>query len=222
MKTRVVTIVILILFFIVAVGAYQYLPPEVAMHWNKDGYADSASKLPKLVGILVIPTIAVVLFLLFILLMKIDPLKRNIKEFSGYYDQFVLVFTIFLFYVYSLMIIWNMKIRFNMNYMLIPALGIFFLYIGFIFKKLKRNWFIGIRTPWTISDDTVWKKTHEKGSILFVINGIIIIGGMLFYEHIIWFIFIPLGFTLVYLFIYSYLEYVKIHESGNHKNGTKK
>jgi len=96
-----------------------------------------------------------------------------------------------------------------MNIALIPALGFLFFYIGMIMKHLKRNWFIGIRTPWTISSDKVWDKTHKLGGILFRISGVITIFGIFFKNYLLWFVLAPLLVSAVWLIVYSYLEYRK-------------
>ena len=67
-------------------------------------------------------------------------------------------------------ITWNMGVQFNMTQFFVPAIGILFFYIGTILKYTKRNWFVGIRTPWTLSSDVVWEKTHKLGGKLFKIN----------------------------------------------------
>jgi hypothetical protein len=63
-------------------------------------------------------------------------------------------------------------------YVVLPAVGILIFYLGTIMPKTRRNWFIGIRTPWTISSDHVWQKTHELGGHLFQVLGIIIVLGV--------------------------------------------
>jgi uncharacterized membrane protein len=85
-------------------------------------------------------------------------------------------------------------------------------------EKTKRNWFIGIRTPWTISSDIVWDKTHKIGGKLFKISGIIALVGIASGKYAIFFIIIPLIFTALYTIIYSYLEYTKetLHRSSKY------
>ena len=78
MKVRNITIVLLVLFFLVGIIAYPYLPARIATHWNESGYGDSYST--KNIGIFGLPVIALALYLLFMLLPKIDPLKKKHKE----------------------------------------------------------------------------------------------------------------------------------------------
>jgi len=83
-------------------------------------------------------------------------------------------------------------------------------YLSILVKKSKRNWFIGIRTPWTLSSDKVWDKTSRLGSKLLKITAILILIGAFFGEYLIYFILIPIILTFVYLWVYSYLEFKKV------------
>jgi uncharacterized membrane protein len=91
---------------------------------------------------------------------------------------------------------------------MLPAMGILFFFIGYMLRKAKRNFFIGIRTPWTLSSDKVWEETHRLGSLLFMVSGVFafvgsFFGGMTAF----WFLFVPIiGSTLITL-VYSYVIY---------------
>ncbi|MFA5723949.1 MAG: DUF1648 domain-containing protein [Candidatus Pacearchaeota archaeon] len=207
-KTYLAAILIIVFSFLIGIYSYAHLPDKVASHWNSNGLVDGY--MSKFWGIFLMPLISMALFLLFLFLPGLDPLKNNYKAFKNYYDSFILVMIVFLFYAYLLTILWNFGVKINMNLSLIPALGFLFFYIGMILNKLKRNWFIGIKTPWTVSSDKVWEKTHKLGSVLFKISGIITIIGVFFPSYIIWFTLLPVILSSVWLIIYSYLEYRKI------------
>jgi hypothetical protein len=76
------------------------------------------------------PSITAVLYLMFLVIPKIDPLKKNIEKFRIWFDWFILLMVIFLFYVYILTIVFNLGHVFNMGTALLPALGVLFIYIG--------------------------------------------------------------------------------------------
>jgi uncharacterized membrane protein len=91
-----------------------------------------------------------------------------------------------------------------MTNLIVPAVGLLIFYIGFILPKAKRNWFVGIRTPWTLSSDIVWEKTHKLGGILFKLVGAITIFGIFINEVAFYLtIFSAIGVS-IFLFIYSY------------------
>lgn len=211
-KIIVAVILIIVLSFLIGIFSYKFLPEKIASHWNPGGEVDGYAG--KFLGIFLIPIISIFLYLFFLLIPKIDPLKKNIEKFREYYDYLILIIFFFLFYVFLLTILANFGYQFNMTKILIPAIGLLFIYIGFILNKFKRNWFIGIRTPWTLSSEHVWKNTHELGSKLFKISGVVIIAGVFFQDNLVWFILIPVGVTVLWLVVYSYLEYRKIKHAG--------
>ena len=92
---------------------------------------------------------------------------------------------------------------------LAPAFGGLFYYCGILAKNAKRNWFIGIRTPWTLSNEKVWDKTHRVGGQLLKIAGIIALFGVFFPSYALLFIFAPVVLVAAYTITYSYIEYKK-------------
>jgi uncharacterized membrane protein len=95
-----------------------------------------------------------------------------------------------------------------MSAAMLPFLGILFIFIGYMLRQAKRNWFIGIRTPWTLSSDSVWDKTHRLGSALFMLSGAFAFAGSFFGgETAFWLMFVPLMGSALFLVAYSYVLY---------------
>lgn len=207
-KVTIAQILVIIVSFVIAIMFYDSMPEQMASHWNTlwevDGY------MPKFWGLFIMPLVSSFIFLLFLIIPKIDPLKENIKKFRTYFDTFILLILVFLFYIYLLSISWNLWYIFDMNLMILPALSILFYFIWVLLSKAKRNWFIGIRTPWTLSSDVVWDKTHKLWWKLFKILSLIILSWIFFWEDMIYFILVPVIVFTVYLIIYSYVEYKKL------------
>ena len=155
------------------------------------------------------PLLSAGLFLFLITIPRIDPLKHNIEEFRKYYNGFVVLIIVFLFYLYLLTIFWNMGGRFSMIRLLVLALSILIYYWGILTEKAKRNWFIGIRTPWTLSNEKVWEKTHKIGGRMLKFTGVIALLGVFFQRYALFFILVPLILIIVYTIVYSYFEYQK-------------
>ena len=80
-------------------------------------------------------------------------------------------------------------------------------YTGVVLQKSKRNWIIGIRTPWTLSSDYVWGRTHALGGKLFKISGILSVIGIFFGDYSLFFVLAPIILASIYLIVYSYLRY---------------
>jgi uncharacterized membrane protein len=152
----------------------------------------------------------VVLNLLFLTLPKLDPQEKNYSLFKNYYYNFLLLLNAYLLYIHILILAWALGRRFVMGQMMTPALGILFFYAGCLMLKAKPNWFIGIRTPWTLSNETVWDKTHQLGGRLFQISGLIVLLGFVWPIYAIWFILVPILGSTVFLFIYSFIKYKEI------------
>lgn len=200
-----VIIAIIALSFIIGLFFYPYMPERMASHWDEQGVVNGY--MSKFWGIFMIPVMSLALALLFLLLPKIDPLKANIEKFRKYFDWFIIIFLLFMLYIYMITILWNLGARFNMFQLMIPAMGLLFFYLGLLLQKAKRNWFIGIRTPWTMSSDRVWDKTHKLGAKLYMFAGIIALFGILLPRIAIWLVLVPVIIVSIYTVIYSYVIY---------------
>ena len=99
--------------------------------------------------------------------------------------------------------------RFSINQLLIPAFAALFFYAGILIDKAKRNWFVGIRTPWTLSSQKVWDKTHQLGGQLFKLSAIIALLGLLSESLAIYLMIGPIILASIYLFVYSYWIFQK-------------
>jgi uncharacterized membrane protein len=201
-------ILLILISFILAIYFYPILPSQIATHWGINGQANGYSS--KAFGLFFMPILSVFLFFLFISLPKIDPYKKNFDQFKKYFQNFINLIFAFFFYIYLITIAWNLGIRFNMTQFLSPALATLFYYAGVLMTHAKRNWFVGIRTPWTMSSEKVWDKTHQLGGKLFKLTGIISLLSLIFPQFNIFFILIPILLVTVFIFVYSYLEYQKL------------
>ncbi|MFH1257804.1 MAG: SdpI family protein [Candidatus Micrarchaeota archaeon] len=203
--------------FVIAFYFYPLVPDKVASHWGAAGEVNGYSD--KLVGLFLLPCIMLFIVVLFWVIPKIDPLRFNYPKFREFYDRFLAVLIAFMFYLHLLTVYWNTGNTFNMSQALVPAFAVLFFYSGTLIGAAKRNWFVGIRTPWTLSSESVWKKTHDVGGRLFKACGVIALLGLIFPEEAIWFMIVPVLASSAYTFIYSYLEYRKENGGGKGKSG---
>ncbi|MBU3941700.1 MAG: SdpI family protein [Nanoarchaeota archaeon] len=206
-KAELFVLIAVIISFIIGIYFYPQMPEQMASHWNAQGNVDGY--MSRFWGVFLMPFVFVGLALLFITIPKIDPLKKNIEEFRKYYDGFIILFFIFMLLVYMQTILWNLGTEISPNIVIPIGLGLLFYYIGILFENTKRNWFIGIKTPWTLSSEKVWNKTHKLGSKMFKTAGIIVLTGFLFQKYATYFILVPILFVALYLVVYSYVEYQK-------------
>lgn len=210
MNTRTTTIVVLLMIAaatIAGIVLWNQLPDLMASHWGPSDQVDGY--MSKFWGVFMMPLMTLGMMVLFLVIPNIDPLKANIAQFRDTFNLFITLIVAFMLYIYALTLRWNLGYTdFGMSKAMLPAMGILFFFIGYMLRKAKRNFFIGIRTPWTLSSDRVWDETHRVGSVLFMISGVFafvgsFFGGMTAF----WFLFVPIiGSTLITL-VYSYMLY---------------
>ena len=215
MKTKNIQILIIgliLVSFLIGAYLYPYMPEKMASHWDANGSVDGY--MPKLWGLFLLPVISAILFLVYMLIPKIDPLKGNIEKFRGHFDVFILLLFVFLFYVHMLTMLWNLSYRFNIIQLLAPAFGLLIYYAGIMMENAKQNWFIGVRTPWTMSSEVVWDKTNKLAGKLFKVAGVLAAMGVIFPKYAIFLIMVPVILAAVYPIIYSYQKYQQEIEAG--------
>jgi uncharacterized membrane protein len=210
MSTRITTIVVLLMIggaILVGLLLWNRLPDQMASHWNLNDQIDGY--MPKFWGVFLLPLITLGMFVLFLVIPAIDPLKANIAQFRSAFNLFIVLMIGFMVYLYGLTLAWSLGYtNFRMSGAMLPAIGLLLIFIGFMLRQAKRNFFIGIRTPWTLSSDTVWNETHRLGAVLFMISGALafisgLFGGMTAF----WLMFIPIIGSTIFLLIYSYVLY---------------
>jgi len=205
MKLRMGELIALLLVvsaFALTTYFYPLMPDQMESHWNMYGQADGY--MPKFWGLFLMPLIAVGLFALFEILPRIDPLRANVLKFRNYFDGFVILVLAFLIYLHALVIAWNLGLMFNFILRLVPAFAALFFYIGILLNHSKRNWFIGIRTPWAMSSDDNWNKTHKRGAKLFKACAIVTLAGIVLPDYAFVLLLAPVIASCVYLYAYSY------------------
>ena len=210
MSTRTTTIVVLLLLVAALVAGFllwNRLPDQMASHWGVNDQVNGY--ISRFWGVFLLPLITLGMFLLFLVVPAIDPLKANIAQFRSAFNLFIVLMVVFMLYLYSLTLAWNLGYTsLKMSAAILPAIGLLFIFLGFMMRQAKRNFFIGIRTPWTLSSDTVWNETHRLGAVLFMISGVLaFIGGFFGGTVAFWLMFAPLIGSTIFLLVYSYLLY---------------
>lgn len=210
MSTRTTTIIVSILIIVATLAGlllWNRLPEQMASHWDINDQVNGY--MSKTWGVFMAPLMTLGMFLLFLVIPSIDPLKANIAKFRETFNLFIVLIMVFMLYIHSLSLAWNLGYTsFKMSTSMLPAMGLLFIFIGFMLRKAKRNFFIGIRTPWTLSSDYVWDKIHQLGAVLFMASGVLaFIGGIFGGMTAFWFLFVPLIGSTIFLLAYSYVLY---------------
>ena len=185
---------------------YPDLPKQIPIRWDVDwNISDWADK--KVIFILSI--IPLLLLILFQILPKIDPRRKNYERHKKAYFIMEMVIEVFLIIMVWITIAAALNIKINIRLILPSLLGVLFIILGNYMPVIKSNYFFGIRNPWTLSNETVWRKTHRVGGYIFAIMGVIMFistiaihnGGMIS--------FIVLIIGIIGIYVYSYFVYRK-------------
>jgi uncharacterized membrane protein len=205
--TIVVTLMLIAVSLIAGALLWNQLPDQMASHWNVNDEVNGY--ISKTWGVLLMPLVTAGMLLLFLFLPSMDPLKANIVQFRETFNLFIVFITVFMLYIHGLTLAWSLGYQnFKMSTAMLPLMGLLFIFIGYMLRKARRNFFIGIRTPWTLSSDSVWDKTHQLGSVLFMASGVFaIIGGFFGGTTAFWLMFVPLIGSSLFLVAYSYVLY---------------
>lgn len=203
-KMQMLSVFIVLLSFITGAYFYAQMPDKMASHWGMSGEVDGYMDKP--VALFFMPVLSLFMLGLFSVLPSLDPMKKNYKAFEKEYDGMVLVMVAFLYYLYLLTIAYNMGMNIDLMKYLAPAFGAMFIYLGVVLKKAKQNWFVGIKTPWTLSSEKVWDKTHSICAKLFMAAGVVAMLGAIFDGLFIASVALLVAIA-VFSFAYSYIEF---------------
>ncbi len=215
-KTEIIPIIICIIAAISSFYFYANFPEQVPIHWNAAGKADNYGS--RAMGAFLFPGIIIGMYLLFLVLPYLDPKKDRYQQFSKVYHifkGFIVVFMTAIYFVASLNALgYNIPVS-----LYIPGLvGLLFIIIGNYMAKIKPNWFIGIRTPWTLSSEEVWNKTHRVGGKIFILGGVL----MMIMNFLPVQLRMPLFFIIIVIILlgtlgYSYIIYARLEKNKNHE-----
>jgi uncharacterized membrane protein len=187
------------------------LPETMATHWNAAGVADGT--MPKFWGQVTVPAVTAGVVALTFLAPKLDPKRENIEAFRGVYNDFVVVFTAFLALVHGVALAINLGYDVPINAVIYAGVGLLFVYLGTVLRTARQNWVIGIRTPWTLSDERVWERTHAVGGRLFVASGLLALLGAFTGPYAVYLVVGPVLVSSLALVAYSYYLYERDESS---------
>ena len=171
MRNRWVAPLAIIAMTLFGFAVFGELPDRIDSHWNASGEADGT--MSRVTAVLFMPALTIGIWLLMVFIPRIDPRRRNYAAFAGTYQLFINVIVLFMAGIQIVILGnglgWNVPV----SQAIMVGIGLLFAIIGNELGRLKPNWFAGIRTPWTLSDDEVWRRTHRVGGRVFFVLGIL-------------------------------------------------
>lgn len=209
MKKHLFPIAIIALTIVVWAIAYPKLPAEVPTHWGFNGEVNGYSS--KLNAMLTQIGIMVLLYFSVTFLPKIDPRRKNYKYFSSSYTMIYNSLLVLFFGLNLFVILYALGYDIPMSSFGTVFVGIIFIVLGNILQRVRSNFFLGLRTPWTLSNDEVWRKTHRMGGRLFFVSGIILLFATFLSGAVKEYLIIAIiAIVIVVPYVYSYLLFKKL------------
>ena len=194
----------------ISTAFYPRLPNPCPIHWNIHGQIDDYGS--PMTMALIAPSASAGLVLLLVLFPAIGPFKRNLRDFRVVYGRIGSLLLTFFLAIQVILLLAASGRPLRIGPLLTVLFGIMFAFLGNWMGKLRRNFYVGIRTPWTLANDVVWEKTHRVGGRLFAVGGVISAITGLFAGDVICFI-VLIGTVLisvVWSLVYSLVIYRRL------------
>ena len=213
--TAVISVLLIALSVIAGIVLYPELPDPMPSHWNAAGEVDGY--MSKFWGVFLVPLLSAGLLAMLLAIPSMDPRRANIEKFRGAYNAFIVGFVAFMVYVEALILAAGLGHTINMTRLLMPVVGLLFVGVGVMVGRAKRNYFIGIRTPWTLDDEVVWDATHRLGAWTFGAAGVLVLLGSFLGSGtaVFWLMLAALLLAAVVPIVYSYVLWRRRHPDGS-------
>lgn len=212
MKSRanLVSLGLILLSFAASAVFYNRLPDLVPTHWNVQGQPNGFT--PKPWGPFLLPIITLGLYVFLKILPRISPRGFGIKSFSKTYEVLVAAIVGFCSLIHLFGLLAGTGVHIRIDQVTSVALGFLLIVLGNFMGKLRKNFFVGIRTPWTLANDEVWFRTHRLGGKLSVLAGVMLIAAAFMGIGLPTMIFVPIALAIVTT-VSSYIIYKRVEET---------
>lgn len=168
---------IVILSWIAAFLILPHLPEVIPVHWDLNGGANGFSD--RLSGAFGIPAIITLITILFIVLPRFDTMQVSLNAVRDIYAIIIFATTALLFCMEVIVLLVAAGFDLPLVSLISALIGFLFIVMGYLMPQIGRNNTMGIRLPWTLKSEEIWKKTHEHGGPIFIAAGVLVILGSL-------------------------------------------
>jgi uncharacterized membrane protein len=214
-RVNLASLALAVLAFVMAGALYSRLPAWVPTHWNASGRADGFTAKPW--GPFILPVVTAAACLLMLLIPRISPRGFRVERFRRVFEIIQVTVVAFLFLVTTLVLVAGAGVPIPMDRAIVASTGLLLAVLGNFMGKVTKNFFVGIRTPWTLASDEVWFRTHRVGGRLFVAAGTVMVVSGLLGGGIVP-VLVALAAAAVIPIVYSYVIYQRIN--GSRKGST--
>lgn len=207
-KTEAFPLILIALSIAVSAYFYSKFPQNVVTHWNFEGIADGYSS--REFAAFFFPAFNLGIYILLLVLPCLDPKKKRYKEFEKTYHLFKNIIIGFVTLLYLLIGLNGMGYAVPVDIITPLIVGLLLIILGNFMGKIKSNWMMGIRTPWTLSNEEVWNKSHRFAGKMFILGGVLLIISVLLPASFkLAALLTSVGIAIIPPLIYSYLQYLK-------------
>ena len=176
-RRRLIAFSAVVVVVMVALGAYAWvqlpLDAEVPIHWGPDGTPDGYAS--KTIGLLLLPLTAAGLAILLAFIPRFEPRRANLERSGKAYGAIWVGVMLLMAGIQVIVVATTLGGSPDMSRLMLLGTGALYLVIGNYLPKVRPNYMMGIRTPWTLTSDLAWNKTHRIGGRLFVAEGLVFI-----------------------------------------------
>jgi uncharacterized membrane protein len=165
-------------------------PDRIPVHWNLAGQVDRWGG--RFEGLLAIPLLALGIYALFLLLPRLDPGRANYPAFAGAYGTLRIAVLALMAALHGVVILATRGVPVRVETVVPLGVGALFVVVGNVMGKVRPNWFVGIRNPWTLSSKEAWSRTHRLGGWAFIVCGLLFMGTAAIREP--WAAYVTFGF----------------------------
>lgn len=213
MRLRTVAIASTLVAAAGSAAMYPFLADQVPIHWNVHGQADDFAS--KNVAALGGPLLVLGMWLLFELTARIDPRRPGLRH-GGREMVYKALLPMFAA-LHLATLAASAGLVENVTNVVVGVVGVMLVLLGNVLGKLRPNWFAGIRTPWTLENDEVWRRTNRLGARLFVAAGIVTVAMAVFASGTVLGVTVLASALVAGLVpaVYSYLLHRQLVRSGN-------
>ncbi len=204
-----VSLMVIVLTVIVTLALYPDLPDPMPTHWNAAGQVDAYMSRPW--GVAILPAAATFVFLVMKGIVLISPKVHKTEELSRITGLFQVLLVGFMCAIAVLVLLESLGHHTRLNQVILGGIGLLLLVMGKNLDKLRKNFFIGIRTPWTLRNEEVWDRTHRFGGKLFMLAGLMLFVNAFITIDFRWSLLAVVALLLVPVF-YSYILYRQVND----------
>ncbi|MBU2036958.1 DUF1648 domain-containing protein [Patescibacteria group bacterium] len=210
-KKEVLPIVLILIIAAVGVYLYPQLPELMPNHWNINGEVDGWAS--RSFAVFFFPGLIAFCYILMSFLPLMDPHRSNIESFADWYFWFKVAFIVFMGAIYLMTLRAGLGYEVNVGRYVTLGVALLFAFIGLALPKMKKNYMIGIRLPWTLYSEVVWDKTHKLGGQLFLaLATIVALASFLPGAWTFGILMVGIFLLLAILVWYSYAQYKKLEQ----------